>query len=280
MDEKEMMEALRAPFPAEDIRWRAGSVTKDGSKAMALAYIDARAVMGRLDEVFGVLGWQDQYTAWGPESITAGIGINTGDIMNARGEEEWIWKWDGASKTNFEATKGGISDAFKRAAVKWGIGRYLYNLDTQWVAAEKRGKSTILTVTPKLPAWALPGGSPAQKKNGTGRRAIEKDLARTERALEKEGGGPRGEIAKAQTEPGPQQKRGLDPGALAESVVNDTKQAGLAFCRRIVERYGYYESVRQVKTVAAELGLNYTVEGEPGMEHKLLEYAEYPGDGG
>ena len=46
---------------------------------------------------------------------------------------EWISKEDGAPFTDFEAFKGGISDALKRAAVKYGIGRYLYDAPIQWV---------------------------------------------------------------------------------------------------------------------------------------------------
>ena len=38
----------------------------------------------------------------------------------------WITKTDGAGDTNIEGEKGGLSDAFKRAAVKFGVGRYLY----------------------------------------------------------------------------------------------------------------------------------------------------------
>jgi hypothetical protein len=43
-----------------------------------------------------------------------------------------------------EAEKGALSDAFKRAAVRWGIGRYLYDTDSPWVAIEKRGNTYII----------------------------------------------------------------------------------------------------------------------------------------
>ena len=41
--------------------------------------------------------------------------------------DNWITKADGAGDTDIEGEKGGISDALKRAAVVWGIGRYLYH---------------------------------------------------------------------------------------------------------------------------------------------------------
>jgi hypothetical protein len=51
---------------------------------------------------------------------------------------EWVWKANGAGNSDVEAEKGACSDAFKRAAVLWGIGRYLYDLDSPWVALNGR----------------------------------------------------------------------------------------------------------------------------------------------
>ena len=147
---EDQVAALRAPFPPEEVHWRAGATNKEGNKALALAYIDARAVMDRLDEVVGPMNWQDTFEEWKDGAVKAGIGV--------RNDSEWVWKFDGADDTNFEATKGGFSDAFKRAAVKWGIGRYLYQLPGVWVACQKTGKTVKLLETPSLPDWALPGG--------------------------------------------------------------------------------------------------------------------------
>jgi hypothetical protein len=118
---------LFAEFPKEDIHWRAQSVTKDGSKAMALAYINARDVMDRLDAVCGAADWQDRYEVHGGRVVC---------YLSIRVDDEWVTKADGAGDTAVEAEKGGLSDAFKRAAVKWGIGRYLYGLDAPWVPCE------------------------------------------------------------------------------------------------------------------------------------------------
>lgn len=119
--------ALAAEFPHDVISWRAQSVTKDGTKAMALAYIDARDVMRRLDDVCGPAGWQCRYPHAGAKTICE-VGIKIGD--------EWVWKANGAGDTDIEAEKGAISDAFKRAAVLWGIGRYLYDMPAPWVPCE------------------------------------------------------------------------------------------------------------------------------------------------
>jgi hypothetical protein len=126
-------EAVKAPFDPAKVSWRVGSTTADKSKGLALAYIDARDVMERLDEVCGPDGWQDSYTETAKGRVLCTIRIKVGD--------EWIAKSDGAGNTDVEADKGGISDAFKRAAVKWGIGRYLYDVDSPWVELAKRGNS-------------------------------------------------------------------------------------------------------------------------------------------
>jgi hypothetical protein len=145
---KDIFARLAAPFHPSDIEWRVGATNADKTKAMALAYITSRAVMDRLDEVIGPENWRDEYDA-GPDG-----GVICGLTLRINGE--WITKWDGAENTEFEAIKGGLSDAFKRAGYKWGIGRYLYKLDIAWVGCEVHGKTVVLKSTPSLPAWALP----------------------------------------------------------------------------------------------------------------------------
>jgi hypothetical protein len=121
--------ALAAEFPRDAVSWRAQSVIeKDGAhKALALAYIDARDVMRRLDEVCGPAGWSDRYEIHGPKTIC---------YLTIEVDGKPVTKADGAGDSDVEAEKGAISDAFKRAAVKWGIGRYLYDIETPWVPCE------------------------------------------------------------------------------------------------------------------------------------------------
>jgi hypothetical protein len=134
---------LSAPFSPTLISWRVGSTNRDKAKGMALAYLDARDVMERLDEVCGPAGWQCRYSHAASKTI-CDIGILCGN--------EWLWKADGAGDSDIEAEKGALSDAFKRAGVRWGIGRYLYNLKSPWVTIEPYGKSYIISDSeyPKL----------------------------------------------------------------------------------------------------------------------------------
>jgi hypothetical protein len=134
-DPQEIFDGLCRPFQPQAIDWRVGNTKADKTQGMALAYMDARAAMDRLDEVVGPANWQCQYTPAGPIMICA-IGIKFDD---------WVWKQDGAGATDIEGEKGALSDAFKRAAVRWGVGRYLYDIEAPWVDIEPRGKSFRFT---------------------------------------------------------------------------------------------------------------------------------------
>src|SRR5690349_15673696 len=113
MDHEDIDRALKRPFPPSQISWRVGATNRDKTKGIALAYIDARDVMGRFDEVFG-LSWQNRYThAEGKTICEIGVLI----------DGQWLWRAGGAGDTDIEAEKGAISDAFKRAAVLFGVGR-------------------------------------------------------------------------------------------------------------------------------------------------------------
>ena len=84
---------------------------------MMLDYVDARYVMDKLDRL-GPENWQDRYVDRDGGSVRCGIGILI--------EGDWVWKWDVGTTSDIEPEKGSYSEAFKRAGVKWGIGRDLY----------------------------------------------------------------------------------------------------------------------------------------------------------
>lgn len=143
--------ALKEPFDPRLIHWRVGATTKDKSKGIALAYINARDAMKRLDDVMG-MNWQCRYPFEGCCEI--GLLINN----------EWIWRSNGAGETDIEGEKGRYSDAFKRAAVMWGIGRYLYYLPNVWVPLKPQGNSHVIDGMPNLPTWALPESHKPENK--------------------------------------------------------------------------------------------------------------------
>lgn len=114
-------------------RWRVQSFSKNKPQAQCVAYISARDVMDLLDEVVGVENWQDDYKLVDGK-LMGGIGI--------RYNNEWTWKWDTGNESQMDGDKGQISDAFKRAGVKWGIGRFLYDLTIKYVTTNEAKTDT------------------------------------------------------------------------------------------------------------------------------------------
>ncbi len=158
---------LLDPFDPFDIEWRLQQTGESNGKkwGMVLAYITNRAIMERLDNVFGVGGWQNEYIELNDGGFICGIRAKIGD--------EWVVKYDGANATDIEAIKGGLSNAMKRAGVQWGIGRYLYRLDTTFVTLIEGRPENDNQIhayikdmgghhhfqRPKLPSFAMPGES-------------------------------------------------------------------------------------------------------------------------
>lgn len=166
-DIKKIEQELRKPFPASEVKWRAQQIRKkfkkdekekDKYEAIMLAYIDARAVMDRLDEAVGVNNWQSTFTETDKGRVLCSLSIKFGD--------EWVTKTDGAGDTGTEGEKGAISDALKRAAVNFGINRAMYNfgdtrveLQPKDVTINRNGKpihkwgAAKLSEKCRLPDW-------------------------------------------------------------------------------------------------------------------------------
>ncbi len=141
--EESITKKLKEPFEASLIHWRVGATSQDKKTGIALAYINARDVMKRFDDVCGD-NWQVDY----PFKGCCRIGLKIND--------EWLWRSNGAGETDIEGEKGVYSDSFKRAAVLWGVGRYLYYLENNWVPIKPQGRSHVIVTPPTLPRWALP----------------------------------------------------------------------------------------------------------------------------
>lgn len=138
---KNLREELMKPFKANELEYKVGATNADKTKGLALIYVDARAIQNRLDEVVGFENWRVSY-----QEIQGGY-LATLEI---RVNGEWVAKQDGADRTDFEAIKGGISSAFKRVASVWGIGRYLYDVESQWLPIKSKGKGYEFVNTPNF----------------------------------------------------------------------------------------------------------------------------------
>lgn len=143
---------LAEPFGPDEVEFKPMAVS--GNRALPAAYIDARAVMNRLDAVLGVGGWRDEYDVLPDGNVICRLSIHDGD--------RWLTKCDvgGPSEQpdGGDRLKAAFSDALKRAAVKFGIGRYLYSLQLGWADYDPQKRKFVQPIT--LPSWALPQANP------------------------------------------------------------------------------------------------------------------------
>lgn len=140
-----LLENLRKEIPYQ---WRVQSRNKDKNKAICSAYIDARDVMNTLDK-HCTYGWQTDVKELAG-FIFYGIGITIPTEFDSEGKPNWFeanWRWDTGAriedneKDNMyeQAGKSAASDALKRAAVQWGVGRFLYDLPTVTLPCDQYG---------------------------------------------------------------------------------------------------------------------------------------------
>jgi len=180
---------LAVPFPQDDIEWRVreSGIGQNNNKiyCKVLAYITARAIQARLDDVCGPENWRNEPPAVhelrpGVVMVVTGIAIKIGD--------EWITKYDVSEPSKESPVKGAFSGAMKRAGACWSVGRYLYRLEEEFAEvsdtrakgyrwaqlSEKYEKRPYFWKPPRLPAWALPSG---EKERGI----VEGDLSHLKR---------------------------------------------------------------------------------------------------
>lgn len=123
---EEMLKALSAPFtmigadgkvyPAH--QWKVN--TTNTGVAVCVPYLDARQVVNRLNEVFGVDGWSNLLLE------TNGLGMICEITANIEGKE--IRRSNIGTAGEYQREKSMVSDAIKRAATNFGIGAYLYDM--------------------------------------------------------------------------------------------------------------------------------------------------------
>ena len=141
-DAKTIRAELAQPFAPEDLEWRLQRADKDGKWGIAVPFVTNRAIQNRLDDVVGPENWYNDFKPWHGDGKKAaqicGISIYFAE------HQCFITKWDGAENSDIEPVKGGLSDSMKRAAVQWGIGRVLYNMNAVFVDVEQKGSSWII----------------------------------------------------------------------------------------------------------------------------------------
>ena len=154
-----VLRAMEVPFDVNLVQWRITEWSEDGTRGLMMPYADPRAYTDRLNSLFTPAGWTRTYTVQasapvqrskrGPAAkilvtcqvTIACIGTNSGT------GEDW------SDKEN--ALTGAEAQAFKRALSCFGLGRYLYDMDGEWIELGQKG---VPRKIPKLPRWATPKG--------------------------------------------------------------------------------------------------------------------------
>ena len=138
-DKVDVWTALAAPLPAGVISWRQDGrpVTREGrSIARFVAYIEANTVRERLDSV--VPGEWDLTLALLPMVSGLDEDANQGACsFKARLQILGVIREDVGTGKDY---KQAATDAFKRAAVRFGIAHELYAYEQNWVQMDGDGK--------------------------------------------------------------------------------------------------------------------------------------------
>lgn len=165
------LEALSENFHPAQVEWRAQTINTDNMWALLVPYVTARAVQARFDKYCGPANWKSVYReikSHEPDkkgvmrevvNMLCGISIK----CDCGETSEWVTKFDGAPPTDIEGFKGSISVSFRRAAVSWGPGRSLYDLEPEFVDISTTKDNTkektryngkwYFYAKPKLPKW-------------------------------------------------------------------------------------------------------------------------------
>lgn len=149
-------EKLEEPFSCEELDWVGIFGMKDketGEVWLEIApYVTARAIQDRLDSVCGKYNWRNSFTETA-EGMLCNISIKV--------DGEWITKSDGAEKHGREPLKTACSNAMKRAAVQFGIGRYLYYLPRMFADVKNDRKATYYRyeLKDKTKVWYMPNST-------------------------------------------------------------------------------------------------------------------------
>jgi len=142
----DLFAALAAPFDPDEVKLRS-----QGGRQ--LHYVTARTVMNRLDEVLGPENWWDHFTPLEHSVICElTIRLPDGSVLTKSDAGGYAGMADPG-----DDDKSGFADAFKRAAVKCGVARYLYRDGIPKFARDQlKNRGELEALAPEAPSGPGP----------------------------------------------------------------------------------------------------------------------------
>ena len=135
-DAQAVLAKLSAPFDVDVIRVKPGPLSRSG-KAKVHLYVDARAVIDRLNAVLGFnwqFAWESVPLPDGKIGVRGRLTIRLSDTLVCTREDA------GEASDEMEALKSAVSDALKRTSVQFGVGRFLYDMPDMWWSYDAQTK--------------------------------------------------------------------------------------------------------------------------------------------
>ena len=171
LDKTDIWSALSAPLPPGVISWRQDGrpITRDGRHiARFVAYIEANTVRERLDAV--VPGEWDLTLELLPPVTGLDEDANQGACsFKARLQILGVIREDVGTGKDY---KQAATDAFKRAAVRFGIAHELYAYEQNWVQMDGDGKYAKPLEDPARHVCAAVRAAPCGRSDGRRQRDI------------------------------------------------------------------------------------------------------------
>lgn len=156
---KDEIEILSQEFNDDKIGVKVNSLSKNKDKALLVLYLQHTDVADRLDMIDP--SWEFKIN----ETINRDVMDNQGKIVRTVIVCRGVLTLKGAHRENYgegDDHKSAASDCFKRCAMLFGVGRYLYDQDKQWVPYNpEKDKFRVWTIKDYLAGWN--GQAPKQQ---------------------------------------------------------------------------------------------------------------------
>lgn len=131
--DRDILARLAEPFRPDQVRWKP-QVVSDNGNALAVPYVDPRVVSERLDHVVG----GEWAFHWEPLGVQGDRLVVKSSLTLMGVTREDVGEHFLSEREQADPWKSAVSDALKRAAVHFGVGRYLYWLEATWCAYDRR----------------------------------------------------------------------------------------------------------------------------------------------